>query len=421
MQSNTSAKTENVTLDTIRRFYEGHPYPRPIDNLDKFQEEWADPNRRRVEFHRFWFDRPFRENLTILVAGCGTSQAAKYALRWPEARVVGIDLSAKSVEHTQKLKNKYSLSNLEVHQMPIEQAATLNRKFDLIVSTGVLHHLPDPVVGLMALGNCLAPGGCMHLMVYAPYGRTGIYMLQDYCRRLKIGSSSGEIHDLAASLHALPPDHPIVPLLSKSPDFQNEAGLADALLNPQDRSYTVEQFIELIETSGLQFDRWVRQAPYLPYCGTVTRVPHAALLGRLLEREQFAAMELLRGNMLRHSAIVSSATDQLRMRSVRFENDIWLDYVPIRLPETITVEEKLPPNAAAVLINRAHTHTDIYMSITTLQKKIVDRIDGVRTIREIVDKDASQADARALVQQLWRHDQVVFDASQAGNNGAEEK
>ena len=122
MQNNTSAKTENVTLDTIRRFYEGHPYPRPIDNLDKFQEEWADPNRRRVEFHRFWFDRPFRENLTILVAGCGTSQAAKYALRWPEARVVGIDLSAKSVEHTQKLKKKYSLSNLEVHQMPIEQA-----------------------------------------------------------------------------------------------------------------------------------------------------------------------------------------------------------------------------------------------------------------------------------------------------------
>ncbi len=233
--------------------------------------------------------------------------------------------------------------------------------------------------------------------------------------------SSGEIHDLAASLQALPPDHPLVPLLQNSPDFRSEAGLADALLNPQDRSYTVEEFIELIESSGLQFDRWVRQAPYLPNCGTVTRVPHAALLGRLLEREQFAAMELLRGNMLRHSAIVSSAADQLRMRSVRFENDIWLDYVPIRLPETITVEEKLPPNAAAVLINRAHTHTDIYMSITTLQKKIVDRIDGARTIREIVDKDASQADARALFQQLWRHDQVVFDASQAGNNGAEDK
>ena len=26
----------------------------------------------------------------------------------------------------------------------------------------------------------------MHLMVYAPYGRTGVYMLQDFCRRLGI-------------------------------------------------------------------------------------------------------------------------------------------------------------------------------------------------------------------------------------------
>jgi hypothetical protein len=246
-------------------------------------------------------------------------------------------------------------------------------------------------------------------------------MLQDYCRRLNIGASLGEIHDLAKSLRALPPNHPLFPLLQNSPDFRNEAGLADALLNPQDRSYTVEQFIELIESCGLQFDRWVRQAPYLPYCGAIAQVPHAALLDRLVEQQQFAAMELFRGNMLRHSAIVSSAADELRMRSVRFENDIWLDYVPIRLPETITVEEKLPPNAAAVLINRAHTHTDIYISITTLQKKIVDRIDGARTIREIVDKDASQADARELFQQLWRHDQVVFDASQAGNKGAEDK
>ncbi len=50
--------------------------------------------------------------------------------------------------------------------------------------------------------------GAMHLMVYAPYGRTGIYMLQEYCRRLGIGTSQAEIQQLAASLVMLPPDHP---------------------------------------------------------------------------------------------------------------------------------------------------------------------------------------------------------------------
>ena len=80
-------------------------------------------------------------------------------------------------------------------------------------------------------------------MVYAPYGRAGVYMLQEYCRRLGIGWTEAEIRDLAASLKALPADHPIVPLLRTSPDFSNTAGLADALLHPRDRAYDVPQFI----------------------------------------------------------------------------------------------------------------------------------------------------------------------------------
>ena len=65
--------------------------------------------------------------------------------------------------------------------------------------------------------------------------------VQEYCRRLAIGWSEREIADLAATLKALPPDHPIVPLLRNSPDFASVAGLADALLHPQDRAYTVTE------------------------------------------------------------------------------------------------------------------------------------------------------------------------------------
>ena len=64
----------------------------------------------------------------------------------------------------------------------IEVATT----FDQIVCTGVLHHLENPDAGLAALRDVLKPDGAMHLMVYAPYGRTGIYMLQEFCRRVGI-------------------------------------------------------------------------------------------------------------------------------------------------------------------------------------------------------------------------------------------
>jgi SAM-dependent methyltransferase len=371
--------------------------------------------RRRAAFHLYWPERPFREDFSILIAGCGTSQAAKYAMRWPAAQITGIDFSLVSIDHTQELKRKYALSNLELHQLSIEDIGRLDAQFDLIVSTGVLHHLTDPNAGLAALRACLSPGGVMHLMVYAPYGRTGIYMLQDYCRHLNIGTTSAEIRDLAASLRALPPDHPLLPLLRTSPDFRNEAALADALLHPQDRSYTVEEFINWIESAGLQFDRWIRQAPYYPYCGAITQVPHNRLLERLPEREKFAAMELFRGNMLRHSAIACHGDEYRQKRSVSFEDEAWLDYLPIRLLETINVEEKLPASAAAVLINQAHTQTDIYLPINEVQKQMVERIDGVRTIRQIFDPVSSQVEARTLFQRLWWYDQVVFDISNSVN------
>jgi hypothetical protein len=160
-------------------------------------------------------------------------------LRWPGARVTGIDFSATSVRCTEKLKRRYNLSTLEVYQLPIDRVHELERSFDHIVCTGVLHHLADPDAGLRTLRSVLKPDGAMHLMVYAPYGRTGVYMLQDFCRRLGIRAADTELQDLIAALKTLPPGHPLETLLREALDFWQEPALADALLHPQDRAYSV--------------------------------------------------------------------------------------------------------------------------------------------------------------------------------------
>ena len=165
-------------------------------------------------------------------------------MRWPAAQVTGIDFSATSVRCTEELKRKYQLNNLQVRQLPIERVGELETSFDQIVCTGVLHHLADPDAGLRALRGVLKPGGAMHLMVYAPYGRTGIYMLQEFCRRIGIHANDEGIRDLIAALTALPPGHPLENLLREAPDFRQEAALADALLHPQDRAYSVPQLFE---------------------------------------------------------------------------------------------------------------------------------------------------------------------------------
>jgi SAM-dependent methyltransferase len=402
------AIAERIAQD-VKAFYERHPYPPPVDDLERYRQGWND-DRRRADVHLFWPDQPYRDDRTIFVAGCGTSQAARYALRWPRAKVTGIDVSATSIEQTEQLKRKHRLDNLEVIQLPVERAAELGRSFDYVVCTGVLHHLADPDAGLRALHDVLEPDGAMHMMVYAPYGRAGVYLLQDYCRRLGIGTSSQEIKHLAASLKALPPDHPLIPLLRNAPDFRTEAALADALLHPQDRAYSVPQLFNFLAAGGFRFGRWVRQAAYLPQCGALASTPHQPLLTRLPMPEQYAAVELFRGSMVRHS-VVAYRNDRPNHESINFTGDGWLGYVPIRMTDTICVEEKLPPGAAAVLINRSHTYTDIYLPINAQQKKLFDAIDGKRAIGEIAPETALRAAARVLFEGLWQYDQVVFDAS----------
>ena len=403
----------------VRDFYDRYPYPPPVDDLDKYRRLWQDHQRRRADYHLFWPDRPYREDRSILVAGCGTSQAAKHALRWPSAQVTGIDLSPTSVRHTEALKQKYDLDNLQVRQLPIEQTGDLEMSFDQVVCTGVLHHLADPGAGLEALRRVLKPDGSMHLMVYAPYGRAGIYLLQDYCRRIGVRPSDREIQDLVAALRALPQGHPLVHLLREAPDFQNEAALADALLHPQDRAYSVPQLLGLIRRAGLDFGRWLRQAPYLPQCGAIAGTPHAPRLNALPAEEQYAAMELFRGTMARHSSIVYRSDRPEQNGSVRFDDGTWHSFVPIRLPRTISVQERLPPGAAAVLINQSHTYPDLYLPIDERQVQLFDAIDGKRTVAEIVRRTGAGERhwerARSLFERLWWYDQVVFNASRTSS------
>jgi SAM-dependent methyltransferase len=416
-QHEEQALPDAAAAAEVQRFYERYPYPRPVESLEKYRVLWRDPMRRRADYHLFWPARPFREEFSILVAGCGTSQAAKHALRWPAAQVTGIDVSAASVRCTGELKRKYQLDNLEVHHLSIERAGELEKTFDQVVCTGVLHHLPDPDAGLDALRRALKADGAMHLMVYAPYGRTGVYMLQEFCRRIGIRAADEEIRDLIAALKALPPGHPLVMLLRETPDFRDEAALADALLHPLDRAYSVPQMFDFIERGGLTFGRWLRQAPYDPRCGVVAGIPQARRIAQMSPAEQYAAVELFRGTMVRHSAVVYR-NDNPGMPQVSFAGDAWRGYVPLPMSDTLCVQERRPPGAAAVLVNRSHTFKDLFMPIDATEKALFAAIDGKRTIGEITRDTLSSASgnatldkARSLFERLWAHDQVVFDAS----------
>jgi SAM-dependent methyltransferase len=399
-------------VQAIRAFYESHPYPAPVAGLDRNLERYRDPQRRRAQSLLLWPLQKLRPDRSILVAGCGTSQAARHALMEPGARVTAIDVSETSLRHTRDLQRKHDIQNLQLHRLPIERIGDLGETFDQIVCTGVLHHLSDPDIGLLSLRDVLARDGAMHIMVYAPYGRAGITIMQDYCRLLGIGVEEDELRQLGETVQALPIDHPIAGVVKRAKDFAQPNALADALLNPQDRAYSVPQLYDWLELCGLKFGRWYEQAAYLPQCGAMEDAPHGARLAALPPRAQHAAIELLRGTMDRHSFIAYRDDREREAQPITFEGDAWRRFIPVRLPWTLTIKDRAPAGVAAVLINPSHAYPDLAFFVDAAQERLLVAIDGERSVGEILQNAGGieEEKARQFFNRLWEHDLVVFDA-----------
>ena len=409
-----SAQRSSDSSGEVRAFYESHPYPARLDNLDRHRELYRNPDRRRAASLLLWPTLRPRPDRKILVAGCGTSQAVIHAMREPAAQVTGIDISESSLSHTRDLQRKYELRNLDLRRLAIEDVGSLGEVFDEIVCTGVLHHLPDPDLGLWSLRAALARDGALHIIVYAAYGRAGVYMMQEYCRLLGVRANEEDLRTLAATIGSLSEDHPLGVVASRAKDFRQPNALADALLHPVDRAYTVPQLHAWIERCGLRFARWYEQAPYLPQCGAIAGMPHAARLASLPPPTQHAAVELLRGTMTKHDFIAYRDDRVGESQPIAFDGERWLGYVALRLPWTLTVRERLPSGASAVLINRAHRYPDLALPINAAQDRVFAAIDGKRTVDEILRGAGETADldqGREFIERLWRYDQIVFDAT----------
>ncbi len=263
----------DVKSDIVARQYERWRYPEPIQDLEaclRGNWEWFDPSHAsRI----LWPDREYKHDLDVLIAGCGTNQASVFAFTNPDAKVLAVDISQPSLDHQQYLKDKHALWNLELRLLPIEELPTLGLDFDLVVSTGVLHHLADPLTGLRALADCVRPDGAIGVMLYAKYGRIGVELLESVFRDLGLRQDDASLRVVKETISLLPADHPARSYLKIARNPQFDAVLVDTFLHGRARNYSVDDCLELVSSAGLAFQGWLHKAPYYPHeCGYFLRV-----------------------------------------------------------------------------------------------------------------------------------------------------
>lgn len=357
-------------------------YPAPIADM----AEWvAQGNRYALDIelsaHLFWPRAPKRTNLNILIAGCGTNQAAYYALRNPNSAVTGIDLSETSLGHEKYLKDKHGLSNLRLIWGSLLDAPALNQSFDLIICTGVLHHLPEPDVGLQALKAVLKPDGVIGLMVYGQSLRTGVYVMQEAFQLLGLQQSEEDVRFVRSVLGALPPHHMVQPYLQNSRDLADDSGVVDTFLHRVDRAYSVTGVLSYVRENGLDFMRWVQPAFYDAHANLGANHPVLPRLLALPQEEQWQVTDLLLQKMGKHELIIAHP-EHAKASRLDFAGDEITSYVPLVAPDLQVLEPGSKDNGMTVKCRMNKAKVDF--SITGASVILAKYVDGGKTIGDIV-------------------------------------
>ena len=236
----------------VREQYEGSPYPKwvtlglPLKSMsisnviDEFKLKLHDNNITEVI-------KP-----DILVAGCGTGQhSIGTACRFNSSSVLAIDLSLASLAYAKRKTEGLAIENIEYMQADILDLAQLNKKFHIIESSGVLHHMDNPMAGWKVLRDCLKPGGLMRIGLYSELARQDIIKVREEIRQMGIGSSTLEMMRFRNTMIKSDKEH--YKEITNSYDFYSLSTLKDLIFHVQEHMFTIPQIKYYLEELGLKF------------------------------------------------------------------------------------------------------------------------------------------------------------------------
>ncbi len=369
----------------LARQYEAYPYPKRDPREEAKRLIVGSPSHiREIDYWVFGANRPARLPLNALIAGGGTGDATimlaqQMTTLGRAGTVTWLDRSGAAQSIAQGRATVRKLENIRWEQRSILDLPQSGLgPFDYIDCCGVLHHLPDPTEGLRALLSVLAPGGGLGLMVYAPHGRTGVYMMQEALRRLAPPADPPQQRlDIARRVMRHLPQTQWLSMNRNFDDHINggDAGLYDLLLNPRDRPFTVPELDALLAAAGLRVACWVEPIRYDP----IGMLPDPRLRVRLESMtltERAAVAEALAGNMAVHIVYCVRAGDPVHRPDPMADAAVPV----LREVDGLALAAGIRPDGTLPV---QFDGLRIPVALPPLAAAILKRIDGTRTLGDI--------------------------------------
>ncbi|OSM02168.1 class I SAM-dependent methyltransferase [Magnetofaba australis] len=116
---------------------------------------------------------------TVLEIGVGMGSDHSRIAQAGPARLVGVDLTQRAIEHTGKRFAALGLQS-ELKTDNAEALSFADETFDRVYSWGVLHHSPNTPQAIAEVHRVLKPRGVARIMVYYTWSPTGLMLWARY-------------------------------------------------------------------------------------------------------------------------------------------------------------------------------------------------------------------------------------------------
>ena len=264
-------QVEETTSKRVKDFYEESPYPKY-----EFRETAQEYSNLNLDQYVNWMVTRKIDNVKIvkkpkiLIAGAGTGgPAINLCNTVNNAEIAALDLSFNSLAYGKRIAEENNIKNIEYIQGDILDIKKINRKFDYIHCTGVLHHMKDPEKGLKSLVDVLETGGFMHLAYYSEISKK---YLEPYRKMIKDNKYTSEITDIR-NFRSQIINSPDKMAIHRTVDFYNLSMLKDLLFHPQEKFYNLETLQKIFELNKLEFLGFnLGQAALLPNKNTYLKL-----------------------------------------------------------------------------------------------------------------------------------------------------
>jgi len=156
----------DVRTEAVREFYAQAPFPGypPRDSYP-----WLRARAERSELARL-LDQAIPGDARIAEVGCGTGQMSLF-LATADRFVIGADLTRASLELAEDARRRYGVECALFVETDLRAPGLRAGAFDVVYSSGVLHHTPDPRASFAAVARLLRPGGVVVVGLYNAYAR----------------------------------------------------------------------------------------------------------------------------------------------------------------------------------------------------------------------------------------------------------